>query len=139
MLSAPLIWSAREQRDADQRLGLVVGRAGHDHAPGVAVRRVRVHGLAMLDRPAGEALPERGRRAEDLVGPPVAREHRDQQPPRLVRLVDREALVGDEVGERVRDAVEQRVEALLREDVVEDLREAAVRLDERLGARRDDW
>ena len=55
-------------------------------------------------------------------------------PPRLVGLVDVERLVGDEVGERVRDAVEQGVEALLREDVVEDLGEAPVRLDERLGA-----
>jgi hypothetical protein len=42
--------------------------------------------------------------------------------------------VGHQVAERHRDPVEQRVEALLREDVVEDLREPPVRLDERLGA-----
>ena len=130
----------REQRHADQRLGLVVRRAGHDLAP--AGRRCAAFvctgsrcSTAQPVRPS----PNCGRRAEDLVGPPVAREHGDQQAPRLVGLVDGEALVGDEVGERVRDPVEQRVEALLGEDVVEDLGEAAVRLDERLGGRRDDW
>ena len=53
----------------------------------------------------------------------------------VVGLVDLERVVRHEIGERVGDAVEQRVEALLREDVVEDLRETPVRLDERSGWR----
>ena len=52
---------------------------------------------------------------------------------RLVGLVDGQRVVRDEVGERVRDAHEQGVEALLREHLVEDVGEAAVRLDERRG------
>jgi hypothetical protein len=39
--------------------------------------------------------------------------------------------VGNEICERISDAVEQRIEALLGKDVVEDVRQAAVRLDER--------
>ncbi len=42
-----------------------------------------------------------------------------------------ERVVGDEFGERVGDPSEQVVEVLLGEDVVEDLRQAAVGLDER--------
>ena len=53
----------------------------------------------------------------------------------LVRLVDVDVLVRDELGERVGDPLEQRVEALLREHVVEDLGQPAVRLG---GAGRDE-
>ena len=41
----------------------------------------------------------------------------------------------DQIGERVRDAVEQPVETLLREHLVEDVRQLAVRLDERIRTR----
>ena len=54
---------------------------------------------------------------------------------RLVGLVDVDVLVGDELGERVRDPLEERVEALLGEHLVEDLGEPAVRLG---GAGRDE-
>ena len=54
---------------------------------------------------------------------------------RLVGLVDRKRVVRDELGERVRDPVEQVVQALLREDVVEDVCELAIGLDEGLGPR----
>ena len=49
----------------------------------------------------------------------------------LVGLVDHERVVGDQLGERVGDPVEKRIEALFREDLVEDVGEALVRLDER--------
>ena len=49
---------------------------------------------------------------------------------RLVRLVDRERVVRDQVAERVRDPHEQRVEALLREHLVEHVGKPLVRLDE---------
>ena len=62
--------------------------------------------------------------------PVVAREDGNEHASRLVGLVDGERVVGDEVGERVRDPVEQRVEALLREDLVEDVRELGDGLDE---------
>ena len=56
---------------------------------------------------------------------------------RLVRLVDVQRLVRDDLGERVGDPDEQRVEALLREQVVEDVREPAVGVDGRLDAGRE--
>ena len=52
----------------------------------------------------------------------------------LVCLVDRERVVRHQLGERVRDPVEQVVQALLGEDVVEDVGELAVGLDERFRA-----
>jgi GGDEF domain-containing protein len=60
----------------------------------------------------------------------VATEQRHELALRLVRLVDVQRLVGDQLGERVRDPVEQRVEALLREELVEDVRETTVGFDE---------
>ena len=49
----------------------------------------------------------------------------------FVRLVDRQRVERYEVADGVGDADEQRVEALLREDLVEDVGEAPVGLDER--------
>ena len=46
-----------------------------------------------------------------------------------------EVVVRDQRGERVGDPVEQAVEALLGEDLVEDVGEALVRLDELSGVR----
>ena len=54
---------------------------------------------------------------------------------RLVRLVDRERVVRDEIAERVGDPLEQGVEALLREDVVEDVGEAPIGVDEGVDTR----
>ena len=53
----------------------------------------------------------------------------------LVRLVDRERVVRDELADRVGDADEKRVERLLREHLVEDVGEPPVRLDESRVAR----
>ena len=55
---------------------------------------------------------------------------------RLVGLVDRERVVRDQVGERVGDAHEQRVEALLGEHLVEHVGEPPIGIDE-LGRRRE--
>ena len=82
----------------------------------------------MVDGPAGDSLTERERLAHDLVGPVTAREDGAELSLRLVGFVDVHVLVRDEHCERVGDALEQCVEALLREDVVEDLGQPAVRL-----------
>jgi hypothetical protein len=68
----------------------------------------------------------------DLGGPVVAGHQGDEEPARLVGLVDRERVVGDQLGERVGDPVEQCVERLLGENVVKDVRESTVGVDERL-------
>src|SRR6187549_675642 len=47
---------------------------------------------------------------------------------RLVGLEDAQRVVGDQVGERVGDPVEQRVETVLGKDVVEDVSEPAIRI-----------
>ena len=91
------------------------------------------HRLAVDDRPTRDPLPEGRARPHDLALPLGAREHGDQLVARVVGLVDLERVVRDEVVERVGDAVEQRVEALLGEHVVEDLEQPPVRLDERIG------
>ncbi len=121
---------ARHERDRDERLRLVGGSARHRLHPGVEVRLVHARRLPPVHRPAGDALAEPDARPHDLVRPLVAGEHRDEQALRLVRLEDRQRVVGDELREGVRDPLEQRVEALLGEDVVEDVGEQAVRDDQ---------
>ena len=117
--------AARDQRHDDQRLG--IDRRSRDEGDaGIEVRLVREHRLAVLDRPAGDPDAEREGVVEDLVGVVAADEGRDEVPLRLVRLVDVQRLVGDDLVERVRDPDEQRVEALLGEQVVEDVGEAPV-------------
>ncbi len=49
--------AARDQRDADQRLGLDRRARDGDHAR-IEMRLVRPDGLSVLDRPAGDALAE---------------------------------------------------------------------------------
>ncbi len=131
----PLDQVAGDQRDGDQRFRLVGRRSRHRLPAGVTVGLVRPDRLAVERGPACDALAEVGLVAEDVVRPLVAREDGDQDRLRLVRLVDRERVVGDELREGVRDPLEQVVEAVLREDVVEDVGELAVRLDERRGTR----
>ncbi len=122
---------ARDQRDGDERLGLR-RRSGDEGDTRVEMRLVREHRLAVDDGPARDALPEGGACAHDLVLPLGASEHRDQLVARVVGLVDLQRVIRDEVVERVRDAVEQRVEALLREHVVEHFGQPAIRVDERV-------
>ena len=99
------------------------------------MRLVGEHGAAVGDRPAGDPLAVRDRARHHLLGPRAAREHGDELAPLLVGLVDVQVLVRDEIAERVGDAVEQRLRALLGEHLVEDGCEAPVGLDERLRAR----
>jgi len=123
----PLESAARDERHRDQRLG-VHGRARYEPHARVEVCLVREDGLSVLDRPASDPLAEGEGLAHDLVRPLAACEHRDQLALRFVRFVDVDVLVGDQLGKGVRDALEQRVEALLREHVVEDLGQPPVRL-----------
>lgn len=127
--------AARDQRHDDQRLG-IDWRAGHERDAGVEVRLVREHRLAVLDSPAGDPDAERERVVEDLVGVLAADECRHQLTHRHVGLVDVQCLVRDDLVERVRDPDEQRVEALLGEQVVEDVCEPAVRVGRRCRAGR---
>ena len=127
--------AAGDQRHADQRLR-VGRRAGDERDPWIEMGFVGQDRAAVLDRPAGDPLAVLDRARQHLLGPPAAGKHGHELSPLLVGLVDVEILVRDEVAERVGDPVEERVEALLGQDLVEDGREAAVRLDERLRARR---
>ena len=119
----------RDQRNRDERLRLD-RRAGDDRDARMQVRLVRVHRLAATCGPAGDALVERDAGAHDLVRVLVAGEDGRQERLRLVGLVDRDRVVRDQVGERVRDPDEHGVEGLLGEELVEDVGEAAIRLDE---------
>ena len=125
--------AARDQRNRDQRLG--VGRSSrNERDPRVEVRSVREHGAAVLDRPAGDPLAEHDAVAEHLLLPLSPREHGYELLRLQIRLVDVQILVRHELGQRLRDTVDERLGALLGEDVVEHCRQPAVRLDERLGA-----
>ena len=110
------------------------GRVRDEADARVELGAVREHGLAVLDRPAGD--PDAVR--ERLVGEHLLRVvaggvHGLQLALRLVRLVEGDVVVRDQLADRVGDPLEQVVERLLREQLVEDVRELAVRLDERVG------
>ena len=134
MLSTPLICARAIS-------GIEISASGSFGVPGdeahtrVEVRLVHEDGLAPARGPAGDALVEAERRAHDLVRPLVAGEHRRQHRVRLVGLVDRERVVRDQVVQRVRDANEEGVEALLGEHLVEQVGEPPIGIDE-LGLRR---
>ena len=85
-----------DQRHRDDRLGLVLGRPGHDGDAGVALRGGDVRRLAVLDHPAGQALPQSQRRGHDLVGPLVAGVDGHDLAGDLVDAVDRERVDGHE-------------------------------------------
>ena len=127
MLSVPFSCPRAIERHGDERLRLD-RRAGDEADARIEVGLVREDRLAVLDRPARDALAERERLAHDLVRPFAPREDGLELALRLVRLVDVDVLVRDQLGERVGDPLEERVEALLGEHVVEDLREPPVRL-----------
>ena len=119
--------SASDERHCDERLGLD-RRAGNEAHARVEMRLVGEDGLAMVDGPAGDALAEGEALALDLVLPLAAREDGAELALGLVGLVDVHVLVRDENCERVGDALEDGVEALLGEHVVEDVREPPIRL-----------
>ncbi len=131
MFERALDRSARDERDGDQRLG--IGRRAFDEPDArVEVGPVRQHGLAVRDSPAGDALPEAERLVGDhLLGVVAAREDAPEPRGCLVGLVEGEVVVGDELVERVRDPLQQRVERLLGEDVVKDVGKPPVRVEER--------
>ena len=98
------------------------------------MRLVRPYRLPVERSPASDPLSEQRAAVHDLLRPLVAGEHGDQDRLGLVCLVDRERVVRHQLGERVRDPVEQVVQALLGEDVVEDIGELPVGLHERFRA-----
>ena len=125
--------AARDQRHDDHRLGLV-RRARDDGDARVEMGLVRPHRRPLRDGPARQPLVELGPVVHDLflvLG--RAGEDRHELTARLVGLVDVQRLVRHQIGERHRDAIEQRVEALLGHHLMEDLGQPTVRLDERLG------
>ena len=124
---------ARDQGDRDQGLR-VDRRARHESHAGIEVGLVDERRLARARDPSGDPLVEADRRLHDLVGVLVARQHRREHGLRVVGLVDREGVVRDQIVERVGDAHEQRIEALLGEHLVEDVGEPPVGIDE-LGRR----
>src|SRR5688572_6940551 len=87
----PLETPAGDERHGDE--GLWLDRcAGNETHSGIEMRLVREHGLAVVDRPARDPLPERERLAEHLVGPLAASEHGVKLALRLVGLVDVDVL-----------------------------------------------
>lgn len=89
---------------------------------------VREHRLAVLRGPTRDSLADPDRSVEDLVGPLVARQDGNEETATLVDLEDRQRVVRDQLREGVGDPLQDRVEALLAEDVVKDVGEPAVRL-----------
>ena len=122
--------STGDQWHGDERLG--IGRCTFDEAhAGIEVCPVGEDRLAMLDGPPGDSLTEGERLVGDhLVGVVAAGKDPAQLARNLVGLVEGEVVVRNEIADGVGDALEQGIEGLLRENVVEDVREAAVRLDE---------
>ena len=122
----PLQRAAGDQRHAHHRLRL--DRRSRDvDAARIEVRAVRPDRTAVLDCPAGDPFAEARARAHDLVLVGLrAREQRHELAAILVRLVDVQRFVRHEVGERDGDPVEERVEALLREHLVEHLGEPPI-------------
>ena len=130
MFKRALDRAAGDEGDGDQRLGIRRRAFDEAHAR-VEIGPIRQHGLAVRDRPAGDPLPEAERLVGDhLVGVGASGEDAPELSRGLVGLVDGEVVVGDELGERVRDPLEQRVEGLLGEHVVKDVGEPAVRVEE---------
>ena len=121
--------AARDERDADQGLGLHRRARNGAHAR-IEVRLIGENSFAMLRRPAGDAFREADRGAHDLVRVHVPDQHRLQNPLRLVGFVDGQRVERDQIADRARDAHQKSVEALLREDLVEHVREPPVRLHE---------
>ena len=119
----------------DERYGyerLRIGRGAFDESNAwVEIGTVREDWLAVLDGPSRDALSEAERLVRDhFVGVLPAGEDAGQLARHFVGLVEREVVVGNEVADGVGDALEERIEGLLREDVMEDIGQSAVRLDE---------
>ena len=122
--------AARDQRHGEERLR--IGRRALDEPDArIEIGAVCEDGLAVLDGPPGDSLPEGEWLVGDhLVGVVAAGEDTSKFPLSLVCLVEGQIVMGDQIAEGVRDSLEQRIERLLGEDVVEDVCEATVRVDE---------
>ena len=91
------------ERHDDQRLGIGRG-VGHEADARIELGPVREHGLAVLDGPAGDPDAVRERLVcEHLAGVLPGGVDGLQLAGRLVRLVERDVVVGDQLPDRVRD------------------------------------
>ena len=131
MLSAPLT-------DPRAISGTAISDSGSGGVPstnrtrGSRSARFASTGSRCVDGPAGDPLSEAERLVgEHLVGVVAAGKDAPELRRGLVRLVEGEVVVRNQLADRVGDPLEQRVERLLREHVVEHVGEPAVRLDER--------
>ncbi len=125
---------AGHQGHRDQGLGLRRRPRDEGH-PRVEVGLVGEDRTPVRRRPAGDALPEAGPGAHDLLRPLAANEYGHELAAGEIGLVHVQRVVGDKLGQGVGDAVEQGVEGLLGQDEVEDLGQAAVGVDQRAPAR----
>ena len=122
----------RDQRDDDERLG-IRWRVDDEADAGIELGAVREHGLPVLDRPARDPDAERERRIGEHLGRVLPGGVDGLQlAGGLVRLVERDVVARDQLTDRVRDPMEEVVERLLGEQLVEDVRELAVRVDQRI-------
>ena len=95
-----------QQRHAHERL-VVVGGPRHDGADVVEARVRHVARAPVADDPAGGAVVDRQRLAHDLLHPGAEREHRPQAGARVVDLVDRQVVIGQERLQVMRDPAER--------------------------------
>ena len=122
----------RDQRDDDEGLG-IRWRVDHEADAGIELGAVREHRFPVLDRPAGDPDAEGERRIGQHLGRVLPRGVDGLQlTGGLVRLVERDVVARDQLTDRVRDPMEEVVERLLGEQLVEDVRQLAVRVDPRI-------
>ena len=101
---------AGDEWDRDQGFGLVVRSSGNGQRSRVEMNLIREDSLTPLHGPAGDPLPERAGVVHHLLGPAVPGDHRVQEPAMLVRLVDRQGVVRNDLRQRIGDPLQQRVE-----------------------------
>ncbi len=97
--------SVGDERDHHDRLG-ILGGAGDLEGSGVAERVVGEDRLRVLDRPAHEPATEGDDVAADLVGVPLAGQHRLHGAQVVVDPVDRQVVVRDHVPQAVGNRLE---------------------------------
>ena len=117
-----------EERAHDHRLRLL-GRARDVHDPRVQVGVVGQHGLAVADRPAGDAGVERALVAQDQLREPVPGDHGPPHPGGPVHAVDRQRVVGHQRLEGVRDHLEDATRVQGGQQPLVDLQEASLALE----------
>ncbi len=117
-----------EQRAHEHRLGLL-GRARDLERPVVEMGVVGEHGLAAVDRPAGDPRIQRALVLEDHLRVAVAGEHGAPHLDRAVDAVDGQGVVRDHDLERVGDHLEHAARVEGGEQALVDLEQPALALE----------